>query len=100
MKQETLQRLIQEYMVSNGPDVPLYVSSLIEQERVLLEKLADIRYRMRAHEEQYAKERAVLLNHLDLIRVECPHWETTRQSDPSGGSDWSMVCNLCGKQLI
>lgn len=43
MKQETLQRLIQEYMASNGPDVPLYVSSLIEQERVLREKIADIR---------------------------------------------------------
>lgn len=31
------------------------------------------------------------------VQAKCKHWEKTYMSDPSGGRDSSVVCDICGK---
>lgn len=99
MKQETLRRLISEYMTADGADLPLYVSSLVEQERVLREKIADIR----RDENAELRRHELAMDAIDKARrnlqAECPHHESTYHSDPAGGSDSCEPCDLCGKHL-
>ncbi len=33
------------------------------------------------------------------VQAECPHHDTVRYSDPSGGSDSLTACNTCNKEL-
>ena len=99
MKQATMQRLIAAYLDADGEDLPLYVSSLVEEERALLHRLNRIR---RDRKEAIEKHTAVMKHiaqQLDDLQAECPHWETRFQGDPSGGSDKSDVCEICGKDV-
>jgi hypothetical protein len=101
MKQETLQKLIEEYTVTNHgvEDLAQFLSSTIEQERVLAKRLATCRQQAKSERAQHKEEMERIHQILEDIQAECPHHETTYCGDPSGGSDKSETCNLCGKEL-
>ena len=99
MKRDTLKALIAAYLKDDGPDVPLYVSSLVEQERVLRGKIADIRRDEKAELRRHELAMDAIDEARRNLQAECPHHESTYHSDPAGGSDSCEPCDLCGKHL-
>lgn len=99
MKQPTMQCLIAKYIADGGPDVPLYVSSLIEQERVIRAKLTEIRREEKMELRRHELTMDAISEARRTVQDECLHYEIHYCGDPSGGSDRSETCELCGKEL-
>ncbi len=62
-------------------------------------KLEGLAARHRSISTDSAKKLAELDKEVRAAQKSCPHWDTTFQGDPSGSSDSSTTCNICGLEL-
>lgn len=105
MKKETLERLIREHDSQDSlarygrADLAGYIASVLEEEKALTKRLRSIAQDQRDEIERHAGEVKRLRKAMDDLRSECPHHETTYHGDPSGGSDKSDICDLCGADV-
>lgn len=54
--------------------------------------------RLRAEHAAIRKHLQSKAREIDKAITECPHDETSRMADPSGGHDHAYTCKICGKE--
>ena len=97
MKSETLQRLVDAFVSEQGTEgLALYVDSLYEQEKSLRRRYEWTLRELKKENERHEGELKRIRQHVADIQEACSHYETTFQSDPSGGNGSSDTCDLCG----
>ena len=100
MNQKTMQKLIENYVQKNGSDkLSDYISSILEEEKTLQLDIQCYCKNSNDEEKRHDVRLKQLRNTLYDIQLRCPHDSQTYHSDPSGGSDSSYECDLCGKEI-
>lgn len=100
MKQETLKRIIDEYVGANTSldGLSTHIMGVLEQEKLIRGKVNQLReegLQEKARREDYDKK---MRNQWRDVQVGCPHFEYTYFGDPAGGHDSYHVCDLCKKE--
>ena len=101
MNQKTLQRLIDEYVKQNGSEkLSDYISYILEEEKTIQKDINCYNNNLLTEDDRHKKRLKELKDTLYRIQDRCPHYDTSFESDPSGGNDSYYYCNLCRKENI
>ena len=68
----------------------------LEQLQSVHEKMAAIKQRWLAAEQEYVEALRELRREQEVVRKTCPHPLMTHHGDPSGGNDSCSECVVCG----
>lgn len=99
IKKATLIRLVRERDTSNGEPVEEFVARILDDQEKLA---ADIQKHYEDEEQmttRHDNEAIESIKRVNILKLRCPHYETTYYADASGNNDSSDTCDLCGLEL-